>query len=99
MPVRTVAFVAAMAFVAAAAHATDLKAGLVLEPSSIDPHYHNFTPNNAIAQHFFDGIANFNEHQQPVPGIRLRIPPQRPHRRLVVLADAGQQDAAPPQRP
>jgi peptide/nickel transport system substrate-binding protein len=48
-----------------------VKVGLALEPSSIDPHYHNFTPNNAVAQHFFDGIANFNEHQQPVPGLAL----------------------------
>ena len=51
------------------AGAADLKVGLALEPSSIDPHYHNFTPNNAVAQHFFDGIANFNEKQQPVPGL------------------------------
>ena len=69
MLVRTVALAAVLAWAAASAQATDLKAGLVLEPSSIDPHYHNFTPNNAIAQHFFDGIANFNEHQQPVPGL------------------------------
>ena len=51
------------------AGATDLKVGLGLEPTSIDPHYHNFTPNNAVAQHFFDGIVNFDERQQPVPGL------------------------------
>jgi peptide/nickel transport system substrate-binding protein len=63
------AFVAALACFAVTSQAADLKVGLALEPSSIDPHYHNFTPNNAVAQHFFDGIANFNNKQQPVPGL------------------------------
>ncbi len=63
------AFAAVVVFCAHAAGATDLKVGLGLEPTSIDPHYHNFTPNNAVAQHFFDGIANFDERQQPVPGL------------------------------
>ena len=52
-----------------AAFALDLKVGLGLEPTSIDPHYHNFTPNNAVAQHFFDGIVNFDDRQQPVAGL------------------------------
>jgi peptide/nickel transport system substrate-binding protein len=65
------ALVAALlgALIVTPAQARDLKVGLALEPSSIDPHYHNFTPNDAVAQHFFDGIANFNEKQQPVPGL------------------------------
>jgi peptide/nickel transport system substrate-binding protein len=63
------AFIACLVCASSTCRAADLKVGLALEPSSIDPHYHNFTPNNAVAQHFFDGIANFNEKQQPVPGL------------------------------
>ena len=49
--------------------AQDLRAGIALDPSSLDPHYHNFSPNNAVAQHFFDGLTNFDRQNQPAPGL------------------------------
>lgn len=38
--------------------AAELTVGLKLEPSSIDPHYHNLTPNNSMARHFFDRLVH-----------------------------------------
>ena len=69
MRLRASLAVAAGLLLGTPAKALDLKVGLGLEPTSLDPHYHNFTPNNAVAQHFFDGIVNFNEKHQPAPGL------------------------------
>jgi peptide/nickel transport system substrate-binding protein len=71
---RTFARSAALAAVlgislAAAAAAQELRGGFALDPSSLDPHYHNFSPNNAVAQHFFDGLTNFDRQNQPQPGL------------------------------
>ena len=52
-----------------ASHAQGLRGGFALDPSSLDPHYHQFSPNNAIAQHFFDGLTNFDRQNQPAPGL------------------------------
>ena len=43
--------------------------GSALEPSSIDPHYHNLGPNNAIARHIFESLVDTNEKQQLQPGL------------------------------
>jgi peptide/nickel transport system substrate-binding protein len=45
--------------------------GSKLEPSSIDPHYHNLGPNNAIARHIFDRLIDTNETQQLGPGLAV----------------------------
>ncbi|MGD8764952.1 MAG: hypothetical protein PVG87_21770, partial [Desulfobacteraceae bacterium] len=44
-----------------AASAGEIVIGSKLEPSSIDPHYHNLGPNNAIARHIFDRLVDTNE--------------------------------------
>jgi len=49
--------------------------GSKLEPSSIDPHYHNLGPNNAIARHFFDRLVDTNETQQLLPGLAVSWKP------------------------
>ena len=51
------------------ASAAQLVIGSKLEPSSIDPHYHNPGPNNAIARHIFDRLVDDNEKQQLQPGL------------------------------
>ena len=51
------------------AMAKDLKVGLKAEPSSIDPHYHNLTPNNALAREVFDRLVMPDETQQLKPGL------------------------------
>ena len=58
----------ATAFVAGGAWAAELRVGMALEPSSIDPHYHNLTPNNAFARNVFDGLINPDEKQRMKPG-------------------------------
>ena len=57
------------AFLAGGVSAADLKVGMKLEPSSIDPHYHNLGPNNAVALHIFDRLTIPNDSVQPTPGL------------------------------
>ncbi len=57
------------------ASAAQLVIGSKLEPSSIDPHYHNLGPNNAIARHFFDRLVDTNETQQLLPGLAVSWKP------------------------
>jgi len=52
-----------MVLVYGTAAALDITIGGKLEPSSIDPHYHNLGPNNAIARHIFDRLIHTNEKQ------------------------------------
>ena len=51
----------------AAAGAQELKIGLSAEPSAIDPHFHNLTPNNSMMRHIFEPFIStqpfrFNRH-------------------------------------
>ena len=55
--------------------AADLRVGLKLEPSSIDPHYHNLGPNNSAARHIFDRLVHTNEKQQLGPGLAVSWKP------------------------
>ncbi len=63
------ALAAAMSLPLSAAVAKDLIVGLKGEPSSIDPHYHNLTPNNALAREVFDRLIMPDEKQQLKPGL------------------------------
>jgi peptide/nickel transport system substrate-binding protein len=49
--------------------AADLTIGLGTDVTSIDPHYHNLTPNNNVASHLFGFLVERNEKSQPVPGL------------------------------
>ena len=51
------------------AWSAELRVGLKLEPSSIDPHYHNLSPNNAFARHLFDRLVHTDEKQRLTPGL------------------------------
>ncbi len=64
------AFLAAatLAF-SAAAGAKELTVGLASEPTSIDPHYHNLTPNNSLARHIFNPLIRMDANQGLVPGL------------------------------
>jgi peptide/nickel transport system substrate-binding protein len=63
------AVVAAMSLPLSAAVAKDLTVGLKAEPSSMDPHYHNLTPNNALSREVFDRLIMPDETQQLKPGL------------------------------
>ncbi len=65
----------AAAALAGGAWAADLRVGMKLEPSSIDPHYHNLGPNNSAARHFFDRLVHTNEKQQLGPGLAVSWKP------------------------
>jgi len=53
------------AFVSAA----DLTIGLGTDVTSLDPHYHNLTPNNNVAQHVYGLLVQRNEKEQLEPGL------------------------------
>jgi len=64
---------AAGAIATAGAQASDeeLKIGLSAEPSAIDPHFHNLTPNNSLLKHIFDRLIDQDENQALRPGLAL----------------------------
>ena len=51
------------------AAAETLTIGLAAEATSMDPHFHNLTPNNQIARHIFDNLINQDEAQRLLPGL------------------------------
>ena len=51
--------------------AKELTVGLASEPSSIDPHYHNLTPNSALAREIFDRLIMTDEKQVLQPGLAV----------------------------
>ena len=37
--------------------------------TSLDPHFHNLTPNNGMSKHFFESLVKQDEHQNLRPGL------------------------------
>jgi peptide/nickel transport system substrate-binding protein len=66
-----IALVAAAAGWMTAAQGQELKIGLSAEPSAMDPHFHNLTPNNSLLRHIFDRLAHQDENQAVKPGLAL----------------------------
>src|SRR5215213_10171906 len=60
---------AILATVAAVSQAVgqELKIGVAAEVTSIDPHFHNFGPNNSLRMHIFEGLVSNDEQQRLVP--------------------------------
>jgi peptide/nickel transport system substrate-binding protein len=54
-----------------AAGAQELKIGLSAEPSAMDPHFHNLTPNNSLTKHIFDRLTDQDENQLVQPALAL----------------------------
>src|SRR5258708_37869837 len=61
-----VAAVASLGLVASA-QAQELKIGLSAEPSAMDPHFHNLTPNHSATKHIFDRLLDQDENQRIQP--------------------------------
>jgi peptide/nickel transport system substrate-binding protein len=55
----------------ACAQAQELKIGLSAEPSAMDPHFHNLTPNNSLLRHIFDRLIHQDENQALIPGLAV----------------------------
>jgi len=49
------------------AQAQELRVGVGAEITSIDPHYHNLDPNNAMARHLFDCLVEMDAKARPYP--------------------------------
>ena len=54
---------------AAAAQAADLTIGLSTPVTSLDPHFHNLTPNNSLNRHVFETLIKQDEAQRMQPGL------------------------------
>ncbi|MEM7694666.1 MAG: ABC transporter substrate-binding protein [Pseudomonadota bacterium] len=46
-----------------------LTVGLASEATSIDPHFHNLTPNSQISKQIFDNLINQGSRQELLPGL------------------------------
>jgi peptide/nickel transport system substrate-binding protein len=49
----------------------ELRVGLSAEPSAMDPHFHNLTPNNSLTKHIFDRLTDQDENQLVTPSLAL----------------------------
>ncbi|MBU0724911.1 MAG: ABC transporter substrate-binding protein [Alphaproteobacteria bacterium] len=65
----------AAALFSAPVSAADLRVALSTEPTSIDPHYHNLSPNNALATHIFGSLIEQGPTQELQPGLALSWKP------------------------
>ncbi len=66
------AFVALAGLAApAAVLADELKIGIATEPSSLDPHFHVFSPNINVAMYTFDKLINFDQNMDLEPNLAL----------------------------
>jgi peptide/nickel transport system substrate-binding protein len=54
---------------AAGARASEITIGLAAAPTSADPHFHQVTPNNMLANHIFDLLLTTNAKLQFVPDL------------------------------
>ena len=53
--------------------AADLTVGLATDVTSLDPHYHNLTPNNNVARHVYGYLVGINE-KEAVSYTHLTLP-------------------------
>ncbi len=70
-------FAAAIALLCgtACAHAADLSIALGADVTSIDPHYHNLTPNNNIGEHIFETLITKDAKSQLKPALAVSWKP------------------------
>ena len=61
--------VAAFAFFVGSAAAQELRIGLASEPTAMDPHYHNLSPNNSLLSHIFESLVGQDERQRLTPDL------------------------------
>jgi peptide/nickel transport system substrate-binding protein len=70
---KTIALAAAaFAALTSSAPARDLTIGLSAEASSIDPHFHQLTPNNQVRLNIFESLVVQDAQQKPQPSLATR---------------------------
>ena len=70
--------VAALSGMVGVGSAANLTIGLGTDVTSLDPHYHNVTPNNSAGAHIFGYLVMRNEKSQLVPGLATEWKPIDP---------------------
>ncbi len=71
MPLRSFAAVLALLLSIASATAADLSIAVGADVTSIDPHFHNLTPNNNIAEHIFETLVAKDPKSQLKPALAV----------------------------
>src|SRR5215218_409442 len=67
---RSIRWLAALAVLATTGSlAANLTIGLGTDVTALDPHYHNLTPNNNVANHVYGYLVERNEKSQMIPGL------------------------------
>ena len=66
---RTFYALIASAAIVGSAQAADLTVGLSTPVTSLDPHFHNLTPNNSLGRHVFETLVKTDEAQRMLPGL------------------------------
>jgi peptide/nickel transport system substrate-binding protein len=69
---NAIAFAALVSLASTSALARDLTIGLSAEPSSIDPHFHNLSPNNQTRLNMFESLIAQDETQKPQPRLATK---------------------------
>jgi peptide/nickel transport system substrate-binding protein len=54
---------------AAAAIEHELRLGLLAEPTTLDPHFHNLTPNDSALSHIYERLIHVDDKSALVPGL------------------------------
>ena len=72
---RALAVAFAATIMTTAAAAQELNVGLSGAVTSIDPHFHNLSPNTNIAIHIFNALILKDEHQKLIPGLATEWKP------------------------
>lgn len=67
--VRNWCLAVVVALFVAPATAQELKIGLASEPSAMDPHFHNLTPNNSLLSHVFERLVETDPSNKLIPGL------------------------------
>ncbi|MFP4126653.1 MAG: ABC transporter substrate-binding protein, partial [Alphaproteobacteria bacterium] len=66
---RLLTAAAVVALATGGAHGQSITIGTAAEPSTLDPHFHNLGPNNAMQRHLFDSLILQDEDQELQPGL------------------------------
>lgn len=69
------ALAAALSLWSASAMAAEVKMGIRTDPSSMDPHYHVYTPNSAVWRHIFDALTWTDSKTRLQPGLAVSHTP------------------------
>src|SRR5690242_14619193 len=63
------ALLVSLCLAAQAVHGADISIGLGADVTSIDPHFHNLTPNNNVANHIFEALVGRDARGHLAPGL------------------------------